>query len=30
MKYARLLKPNKGCRDIQVDEDNITGGYHGY
>lgn len=30
MRYARLLKPNKGYRDIQVDEDSITGGNHGY
>lgn len=30
MRYARLLVPYKGYRDIQVDEDSITGGYHGY
>ncbi|MBQ3805828.1 hypothetical protein M1D30_10225 [Prevotella sp. E15-22] len=30
MRYARLLKPYKGYRDIQVDEDSINGGYHGY
>ena len=30
MRYARLLEPYKGYWDIQVDEDSITGGYHGY
>ena len=30
MRYARLFVPYKGYYDIQVDEESITGGYHGY
>lgn len=30
MRRARLIKPYKGYRDILVDEDSLTGGYHAY
>lgn len=30
MRYARLFDPYRGYWETQVDEDNATGGYHGY
>jgi hypothetical protein len=30
MRYARLFEPHKGYWEIQVEEDSIAGGYHGY